>query len=293
MFCYTVRAMKEMNWWHRKIELQDSVIKRSWWRQQLSVADIISKSPDSGWETGPRGGKRRRTSGGKWEYYQEETGASNKTPKSDTSDDKTYPSTPEEASRRVGEALNESLGVDTPEFKQGVMDKVKNMIRKIGSEAKYQGKTELRNNLNMFRYIASVFSGGKIKMSPEERKTSLAYMAFWTWGMVPAKLGGISAAVKLAAVTVLPASIAWPVGAAVAFVIGSKLLYPALSKVMKKAMEKAGEKLDPEVEQYVEGYKNSIDEEKQKRISFVKALGEDGFDPEKMDEMIPLFSTLI
>jgi len=204
--------------------------------------------------------------------------------------------TPEALTAKLGEELRDSLGVDKPEFKQGILGKIKDFI-------KYQGKTEFRNNLNMFRYIGSIFSGGKIPMTPEERKASLAYMAHWAYSMVPAGAGGLGAAIKIGAAkavaaAALPSVMAVPLGVIGAYLFGSKVLYPyVLSPVMKKIMQSksVGEKIDPEVERYLEGYENVISPEKQEKISFVKSEADQGgeFNPEALEKMTPLLATLI
>lgn len=210
--------------------------------------------------------------------------------------DAEFPQTTQQMITQVGDELGEQLEVDTPQFKQGALDKIKGWMRSIGAFAKYQGKTEYRNNLNMFRYIGSVFSGGKIQMSPEERKASLAYMAYWAWSMVPAKAGGVAAAVKLGVASAAGAVgapwLAVPLGAVIAYGIGSRLLYPALSYGMKKVMERgAGEKLDPDVSRYIEGYTNLISPEKRQQISFVKAVQD--LNPQALEQMAPLMASIV
>lgn len=191
---------------------------------------------------------------------------------------------------QIGEGLEDALQVKEPGFRQRTGNLIKEKFKSALDFAKYQGKTEARNNLNMFRYIGSVFSGGKIKMSPEERKAALAYMAHWTLGMVPAKFGGIAMMIKGVAAMAFPPTAAAIVGGIVAYAVGSRVIYPILSKAMKKVMESrhVGEKIDADAEKYVEGYDDLIPEAKKEGITFLKAMNTKG-----LDSMTPLLSRIM
>jgi len=199
-----------------------------------------------------------------------------------------------EVAQKIGEKLEEELAVHDPAFKKGVMSRIKDWALKAGGFLKYQGKTELRNNLNMFRYLGLMVTKNKEKMSPEERKASLAYMAHWTYSMVPATAGGLGMAIKAAAAAVLPSGMAWPAGVVLAYIAGTKLIYPALSKGMKKVIESkhVGEHIDDEVAQYLEGYNELAAEHDRERISLLKAL-EDEAKGKPLEAMAPLMGRII
>lgn len=192
--------------------------------------------------------------------------------------------------QQVGEHLEDQMGVKEPGFRRSLGNRIKEKFKDALDFAKYQGKTEARNNLNMFRYIASVFSGGKIQMAPEERKAALAYMAHWTLGMVPAQFLGPAALIKAGAALAFPAAVAPIAGAVIAYAVGSRLIYPVLSKAMKKVMESrhVGEKIDEETEKYVEGYDALLPEAKKEGITFLKAMNTKG-----LDTMTPLLSRIV